>query len=447
MIERCLRIAVILLTALAVLLADTQPSSCAQSTGKAMVFAWDGTVPAFVHRLLREDKLPNLAKLIEGGALADDVTPGFPSKTAPGFASLITGAPPRITGISGNRVPRAPRDQHTILESLAGFSEAPLRAEPIWSAAERGGKNVIVSHIPAFGGEQSEKAVRFAGYEVIAGRDGIVTKRAIQAEHSVAVGRFTGNDAEAIEITFIIGESKFFGLLIDDPNDAQAGYDTITLARSRSGKELIAKLKPASASAVGEFFWSEPVAVKTGGNQDARVYFRLFDLKPDGSDFFMYYTRPMRDLPMPAGGSRSERDGANIHRQRGELSLPARRLGPHFAERRFGGSRSSLSGDRYLCATPVDGDQSLGAGKSTMGYLSGLYPVSRRSGARVARLSRLDSIDLPARRCRALAAIFRKSLRKRRRASRFSIVEASGRRIFRAHLGSRHARHEQACRA
>ncbi len=82
-----------------------------------------------------QDKLPNLAKLIEGGAFADDVVAGFPSKTAPGFASLITGAPPRITGISGNRVPRAPRDQFTILESLAGFSEAPLRAEPIWSAA------------------------------------------------------------------------------------------------------------------------------------------------------------------------------------------------------------------------------------------------------------------------------------------------------------------------
>ena len=115
-----------------------------------MVFAWDGTVPAFVQQLLREDKLPNLAKLIEGGAFADDVMPGFPSKTAPGFASLITGAPTRITGISGNRVPRAPRDQYTILESLAGFSEAPLSAEPIWSAAERGGKKVIVSHIPAF---------------------------------------------------------------------------------------------------------------------------------------------------------------------------------------------------------------------------------------------------------------------------------------------------------
>ena len=75
-----------------------------QSARKAIVLAWDGAVPAFVHELLGEGKLPNLAKLIAGGAFADDVIAGFPSKTAPGFASLVTGAPPSVTGISGNRV-------------------------------------------------------------------------------------------------------------------------------------------------------------------------------------------------------------------------------------------------------------------------------------------------------------------------------------------------------
>ena len=89
----------------------------------------------------------------------------------------MTGAPPRITGITGNRVPRAPRAQFTILDSLAGFAEAPLRAEPIWSAAESAGKKVVVSHIPAFAGELSEQVIRFSGYTLTAGRDGIVTKR------------------------------------------------------------------------------------------------------------------------------------------------------------------------------------------------------------------------------------------------------------------------------
>ena len=60
------------------------PSSVrSQPPTKAIVLGWDGAVPSFVHEMLRLGKLPNLAKLIEGGAVADDVTPCFPSLTAP----------------------------------------------------------------------------------------------------------------------------------------------------------------------------------------------------------------------------------------------------------------------------------------------------------------------------------------------------------------------------
>jgi hypothetical protein len=178
MIKRGRTPLVTLIAALAVLLATIPSLVSAQSPSRAIVLAWDGTVPAFVHEMLRQGKLPNLAKLIKDGAFADDVIVGFPSKTAPGFASLITGAPPSVTGITGNRVPRAPRDQFTILESVAGFSEAPLRAEAIWAAARRAGKRTVISHVPTFAGEASEGSMRFSGYTLTAGRDGIVTKRA-----------------------------------------------------------------------------------------------------------------------------------------------------------------------------------------------------------------------------------------------------------------------------
>src|SRR5262249_16768305 len=84
------------------------PVSSQTPPTKAIVLAWDGAVPSFVHEMLRSGQLPNLEKLIAGGAFADDVIACFPSFTAPVFASLWTGAPPRITGISGNRVPRLP---------------------------------------------------------------------------------------------------------------------------------------------------------------------------------------------------------------------------------------------------------------------------------------------------------------------------------------------------
>ncbi|MGH7797889.1 MAG: alkaline phosphatase family protein [Candidatus Binatia bacterium] len=269
-----------------------------QAAPRAIVLAWDGTVPAFAHEMLRAGKLPHLAKLIEGGAFADDVVAVFPSKTAPGFAALITGAPPNVTGISGNRVPRAPRDQFTILESLPGFSATPLRAESIWAAARRAGKKSVVSHIPTFAGELAEDTVRFSGYTLIAGRDGIVTKNKAQ---STAAGPWRNSPpsvALPIEISFNIGESKFSGLLIDDPADDQAGYDTLILATARDGDTIKVRLKAAPPGVGGELFWSQPIAIKTAGNRDAKSYFRLFDLKPDGSDFFLYYTRPVRDLPI-----------------------------------------------------------------------------------------------------------------------------------------------------
>ena len=269
-----------------------------QTPTRAIVLGWDGTVPAFAHEMLRRGELPNLAKLIEGGAFADDVIPVFPSKTAPGFASLITGAPPRVTGISGNRVPRAPREQFTILESLAGFSAAPLKAETIWAAARRAGKKSVVSHVPTFAGELADDTVRFSGYTLIAGRDGIVTKNNAQNPSEGIWHNSPRSEAMPIEIGFTLGESKFFGLLIDDPADAQSGYDTLVLATARDGDSVTARLKAAPPGAGGEFFWSSPIPIKTAGSVDAKCYFRLFDLKTDGSDFFLYYTRPVRDLPI-----------------------------------------------------------------------------------------------------------------------------------------------------
>src|ERR1041384_3097695 len=86
-------LAAIITVATGVLPAQAQ----SQPAPRAMVIAWDGAVPSFVSELLKQGKLPNLAKLIEGGTWADNVIPVLPSKTAPGLASLWTGALPRLT--------------------------------------------------------------------------------------------------------------------------------------------------------------------------------------------------------------------------------------------------------------------------------------------------------------------------------------------------------------
>jgi predicted AlkP superfamily phosphohydrolase/phosphomutase len=264
-----------------------------QTPPKAIVLAWDGAVPSFVHEMLSQGKLPNLARLIENGAFADEVVAVFPSFTAPGFASLWTGAPPRITGISGNRVPRLPRKEFTILDSRAGFNTALLQAEPLWATAERAGRKVVVAHVP-LGGDNSERGVHFQGYGGIAGRDGIVNGRTSKPQPATSWENLPASGVPPLETIFTISRSTFFGLLIDDPLDPQDGYDTLLVANSRDGKDVRMNLKHAAAGPGGELFWSSPINVKTHNGSDAATYLRLFDLKRDGSDFLLFFSRPTR---------------------------------------------------------------------------------------------------------------------------------------------------------
>jgi predicted AlkP superfamily phosphohydrolase/phosphomutase len=262
---------------------------------KAIVLGWDGAVSAFVHEMLRLGELPNLAKLIEGGAFADDVIPCFPSLTAAGFASMWTGAPTRITGISGNRVPRLPRDQFTILESRTAFNNRLLQAEPLWASAERSGRRVVVTHVP-LGGDNSERGVHLQGYRGIAGREGVVNGRISKAQPALSWDGLPASNAPPLEISFIVGASTLYGLFIDDPADPQEGYDTLLVASARAEKRIAAKLKSQPAGPGGELFWSQPIEVKANDDRDTTAYLRLFDLKPDGGDFLLFFTRPMREI-------------------------------------------------------------------------------------------------------------------------------------------------------
>jgi hypothetical protein len=176
---------------------------------------------------------------------------------------------------------------------------------------------------------------------LIAGRDGIVTRRALQPQGQSQWTEPPPSDAPALEFRFTIGEANFFGLLIDDPADAQSGYDTAVISDSRDGKQIRTRLKAASPAPGGELFWSQPISVKTAGNQTGSVYFRLFDLQADGSDFFLYHTRPARPLDLPAEASASPTvrsfvgNGASILYQTGGLGRTIANGGSGGAEARY----------------------------------------------------------------------------------------------------------------
>lgn len=267
----------------------------AQAPAKAVVVGWDGAVSAFVRALVREGKLPNLAKLMDDGAFADDVISTFPTKTAPGFASLWAGAPPRLTGISGNRIPREPRSHHTILESTSAFLTARLLTEPIWAAAQRAAKKVVLSHVP-LGREKSDGTVKFLGYDTLSGRDGIISSRTVKPRPASPWDNGPDSNASPLEIQFTVGSSLFLGMFIDDPADEQEGYDTLIVSASGDRGNIKARIKSNPPGPGSELFWAGPIDVITTDNHIGATYFRLFDLKPDGSDFLLYFTRPTRDL-------------------------------------------------------------------------------------------------------------------------------------------------------
>jgi predicted AlkP superfamily phosphohydrolase/phosphomutase len=221
----------------------------------------------------------------------------IPSKTAVGFASLWTGAPPRVTGISGNRIPRTPAHQYTILESALGFSGAALRAEPLWNTAARAGLRVIALHAP-LSGDKTAEGIYVQGYNRSLIHDGVIDSRKVRPKIAKDWQNLPPSNQAHLEIAFSIAASSFFGLLIDDPGDPAVGYDTLLVTSARDGLAVKTRLKSGLAKDTGTILWSGGVDVKTS-DALATSYLRLFELKNDGRDYLLYFTAPSRDNTAP----------------------------------------------------------------------------------------------------------------------------------------------------
>lgn len=102
--------------------------------------SWDGSSGWIVERLLSQDKLPNLQRLIEQGVYVRRVQGNFPTVTAPGHAAVYTGAFGNVNGVTGNGVPNAPYSEYPFGACcVSGFRASNLLVEPIWVTAARSG--------------------------------------------------------------------------------------------------------------------------------------------------------------------------------------------------------------------------------------------------------------------------------------------------------------------
>jgi len=108
----------------------------------------------------REGKLPNIRKLMERGSHGFCI-PTFPSHTPTNFATLFTGASPKIHGVADGPMHTEgfPLDR----VSVGGFRSTAKRVPPIWATLEERGKQVALLSIPGSTPPELKKGYTFRG--------------------------------------------------------------------------------------------------------------------------------------------------------------------------------------------------------------------------------------------------------------------------------------------
>ena len=195
----------------------------------------------------------------------------------------------------------APFSSHTILDEQTGFYSAPLRAEPIWSAAARQGKRVLVvqatqaAPFDAFIGDDArfpapaDKMLLFDGYI-----EGEIPGEVITAEVGFAAASDWANlpehHGQPLSFEREVGAITLWFLLYDDPGDPIEGLDSLSICSERDGATELVEVKPGPANVKSTELFSAPVKVDLNG-KPGTAFFRLFELAADGSQMLLYRTR------------------------------------------------------------------------------------------------------------------------------------------------------------
>jgi len=132
---------------------------------KVLLLGLDGADPMLVEKYVKEGKLPNFKKVIDGGVTTKDFSMQavLPAITPPNWASLATGAWPNTHGITcfWNHTLGNPLDQMDY-----GFNSELLKAETIWDAFAREGKKSILFNYPTAWPPTTENAIYVDGTSI-----------------------------------------------------------------------------------------------------------------------------------------------------------------------------------------------------------------------------------------------------------------------------------------
>lgn len=272
----------------------------AAPTHRVVLLSLDGCGEQMVERMLAEGEMPQLSALIREGVAADYARTNFTSKTAAGHASLWTGTWGAFNGVTANRVPKRPLEQHSILEGMSGFDSGALDAEPIFVTAARAGRRVMAFNLTQtmplsaykpdgrFGKGLGDRLFLFSGFNATPAGEGTWDDSAGLAS-AVGWSHLPASAVPPQESCYNLAGRTLYALLIDDPADPVCGYDTCLLTTSRDAAKPLVRLKPHAPGDLGA--WSPLVSVPVGSGLWG-VYFRLYALSPGGGNFLLYHGAP-----------------------------------------------------------------------------------------------------------------------------------------------------------
>ncbi len=111
-------------------------------------------------RWAQEGKLPNIRKLMENGAYGFCI-PTFPTHTPTNFATLFTGASPKVHGVADG--PMHTEGFPLSKVSVGGFNSAAKKVPPIWTTLEERGLRVALLAIPGSTPPELKSGYTFRG--------------------------------------------------------------------------------------------------------------------------------------------------------------------------------------------------------------------------------------------------------------------------------------------
>lgn len=282
---------------------------------RAILVSFDALNERRVLETLPAAAVPNFRALFEGGACAEYARPAFPSVTAPGHASLWTGAYGDVNGIAANNQPPLPQDAHSLTERISGFEYAALRAEPIWVTAAAAGLSVVAHHTTQAPGVPGYPPVRTGEDEFAASRARAASALALPSAHvlngynrELAPGRVMTQDSlpprpargwrglerlpagtrPPLEIAWTVGRDSVYGLLY-----GTGAYTHLLVAPARdASRGVVAEAAPVDrAPLTGRPLarhFSEPLELQLAAGR-AWISVRLWELAPDGTRFRFYH--------------------------------------------------------------------------------------------------------------------------------------------------------------